>query len=445
MKRVLAALALIVSSIGVPVVPQSVSAHPGGTDSLGCHTCRTNCPYWGLRYGQYHCHNGVAPSPSPTPSPSIPAPVAPPPPPPPIYRTSAGSITPVPDSALPGATAVLVNLTMVDGLAPGYITADKCSALAPGPQSRSSGNHGIGVAVSNLSVVPVDPDLRLCIYNQVPVNLVADLQGFFAPPAEYGTVFVPVPLTRKLDTRTPWGSRIPSGSITTVTPSAPAGATAVLANITMVDGEGAGYITAEECGELIPGPQSFSNGNHLTGTAVANLSVVPLSGSGTFCVYNSARVNLVVDVQGYFIESSPDGLLFEATSPQQRRLDTRTTPPGFAAEGSITRVNTGVAAGVPAVLVNITMADGQHDGYITADRCSALSPGAQAKTNGNHAVGTAVANLAVVPVDADGSFCIFNQSPVSLVVDLQGTFSSTGTQEFFLIWPERLLDTRRQN
>lgn len=35
-----------------------VYAHPGRTDSNGCHTCRSNCAKWGLSYGQYHCHNG---------------------------------------------------------------------------------------------------------------------------------------------------------------------------------------------------------------------------------------------------------------------------------------------------------------------------------------------------------------------------------------------------
>ena len=34
-----------------------VLAHPGRTDSSGCHTCHTNCPSWGLSYGEYHCHN----------------------------------------------------------------------------------------------------------------------------------------------------------------------------------------------------------------------------------------------------------------------------------------------------------------------------------------------------------------------------------------------------
>ena len=36
----------------------NVYAHPGRTDSDGCHTCWTNCDKWGLSYGEYHCHNG---------------------------------------------------------------------------------------------------------------------------------------------------------------------------------------------------------------------------------------------------------------------------------------------------------------------------------------------------------------------------------------------------
>ena len=39
---------------------QVVFAHPGRTDSSGCHTCRTNCSSWGLSYGEYHCHRAKA-------------------------------------------------------------------------------------------------------------------------------------------------------------------------------------------------------------------------------------------------------------------------------------------------------------------------------------------------------------------------------------------------
>lgn len=41
-------------------LPGIVSAHPGNTDAYGCHTCRTNCPKWGLSTGEYHCHKAKA-------------------------------------------------------------------------------------------------------------------------------------------------------------------------------------------------------------------------------------------------------------------------------------------------------------------------------------------------------------------------------------------------
>ena len=37
-------------------IPEYSNAHPGRTDSSGCHTCRTNCASWGLSTGEYHCH-----------------------------------------------------------------------------------------------------------------------------------------------------------------------------------------------------------------------------------------------------------------------------------------------------------------------------------------------------------------------------------------------------
>jgi len=42
------------------LIANPISAHPGNTDSSGCHTCRTNCPDWGLSYGEYHCSGGYS-------------------------------------------------------------------------------------------------------------------------------------------------------------------------------------------------------------------------------------------------------------------------------------------------------------------------------------------------------------------------------------------------
>ena len=50
-------LALFVGSL--PGIVHLVEAHPGNTDSDGCHTCRTNCSKWGISNGFYHDHHPV--------------------------------------------------------------------------------------------------------------------------------------------------------------------------------------------------------------------------------------------------------------------------------------------------------------------------------------------------------------------------------------------------
>lgn len=47
---------IVIIFIAVAFSPTATLAHPGRTDSFGCHTCRTNCPKWGLLYEEYHCH-----------------------------------------------------------------------------------------------------------------------------------------------------------------------------------------------------------------------------------------------------------------------------------------------------------------------------------------------------------------------------------------------------
>lgn len=235
--------------------------------------------------------------------------------------------------------------------------------------------------------------------------------------------------------------RVEAGGLTAVATGAADGASSALVNLTMVNGASGGFITADRCDALWSGPQSKSNGNHPASVAIANLSVVPLDGSGQFCVFNQQDLDLVSDVQGWFAPPAQGGQTLVPVTPE-RRLDTRSSTGTPPAAGSITRVDTGAPAGATAVLVNLTMTDGTGAGFITADRCSALAPGGQTKSNGNHVTGTAITNLSVVPVDADGSFCVYNMAPVDLVVDIQGSYAPNGTQHFFPTSPRRLVDTR---
>jgi hypothetical protein len=357
-----------------------------------------------------------------------------------------GEITPVPTGLPQAATSALANLTMVDGSGWGYITADKCSALTAGPQTKSTGNHGQYGANANLAVVPVDADARFCLYNSHRVQLAVDIQGSFAPAAAGGLLFVPATPRRLIDTRLPPLTMPIAGAITRVQTGVAAGTSAALVNITMVDGVQPGYITADRCSALASGPQTRSNGNVPTATAISNLSVVNVDADGSFCIFTNVATNLVVDLQGSFAESpSPaaSGLGFELVAPT-RVLDSRTSNTASIRPGTITKVNTGVAAGTASVLVNVTMVDAPWPGYITADKCSVMRSGPQDKSNGNHPGSTPTSNLSVVPVDADGSFCIYNSSWLDLVVDLQGSFSASASQRFFARTPSRVLDTRNE-
>lgn len=360
------------------------------------------------------------------------------------FPLTDGSVLTIASPTIPaGATAALTNLTMTGGLSPGYITADQCSMLAAGPQTKSNGNHLVADAIANLSVVPLDGDGSFCVYNSAPVHVLADVQGYFAAAGVGGQEFTPLAPSRKLDTRQPGLVRPAAGSITRVETGVGAGTTAVLVNLTMAGGTSPGYITADKCSALTPGQQTKSTGNFSIDTAIANLSVVAVDPDGSFCIYNHQPVHLIVDLQGLFAPPTPSGLGFTPTSPT-RVLDTRQPPRSRPAAGTITRVSTGTPAGTSAVLVNLTMAGGATSGYITADKCSTLAAGAQTKSNGNHGADAAIANLSVVALDPDGSFCIYNERAVDLIVDIQGSFSTTGTQAFYPTIIDRALDTRVQ-
>ena len=333
------------------------------------------------------------------------------------------------------AELALMNLTMTEvedswRRGSGYITAKPCDTLYDQEQTSSNGNFVKSIDVANLAVVPLASDRTFCLYYSNSIETVVDTQGYFSST---GTLaFTPLVPKRVLDTRQ--AVRPQKGSMTRVETGLPVGSQSALVNLTMTglsaDDFVRGYITADKCSSLVAGPQTKSNGNFTSGIDVSNLSVVSLDSDGSFCIYSEQAVDLVVDVQGSFSTSGATKLSSMTTL---RVLDTRASnqPPA----NSITRVNTGAATGSRAALVNLTMTGASNFGYITADKCSNLQSGPQSRSNGNFRPEADVSNLSVVPLDTDGSFCIYSEQAVDLVVDVQGIFSPTGIQTFSsLIW-----------
>ena len=327
-------------------------------------------------------------------------------------RPEAGSITRVATGVSAGTQAVLVNLTVTGATGAGYVTADRCSTLLPGLQNNSNVNYQPGLDIANSAVVNVDPDGTFCLYTDHGAHLLVDLQGRYATR---GLRLVTSRPTRVLDTRS--GPQQQAGSITRVATGVPAGTPAVLVNLTVTGATGAGYVTADKCSTLLPGLQNNSNVNYQPGLDIANSAVVNVDPDGTFCLYTDHAAHLIVDLQGTY--QTPGGRDLTTSSPT-RVLDTRTSTRPTA--GSITRIATGVTAGTPAVLVNLTVTGATGAGYVTADKCSTLLPGLQTNSNVNYQTGLDIANSAVVNVDRDGTFCLYTDQAAHLIVDLQGTY-----------------------
>ncbi len=363
-----------------------------------------------------------------------------------------------------GATAALVNITTAASGDNGYITAEGCGAAPNTLRQWSNGNVRPNRAVASAAVVPIDQQGRFCLFQSIAMHTIVDVQGFFVPagPTPTGSFYTPVTPQRSTDTRNkpicvPDGGCIGLGPIAPDTEIsnvavAPAGATATVANITAIGGAGDGYITGDACATLVPGPQTRSIVNFGNGDTVANFAVVPSVNTdrgAQFCTISPNGLHEIIDVQGFFGPPSAASLSFALQAPA-RLIDTRQcwTDPATQVQrcgqrnpaGSILRMR--APQGAKAVVVTLTSIDAQAAGYVTANACSGLVAGPQSQSNLNAVVGSPVANMAIVAVDADGTFCAYVSSSMHLAVDVMGTFASGTAVQFIPVTPVRVHDSR---
>lgn len=199
---------------------------------------------------------------------------------------------------------------------------------------------------------------------------------------------------------------------------------AVVVNITGTEALGRGYVTAWASGE----PQPFTSNVYLerAGQTAGNLAIVPVGADGFISVFTQSGTHLVVDAFGWF----PAGSTLRRVEPE-RALDTRpdsavgyTGPKpvrGAVVTASLAGVAGVPAAGVAAVVVNITATEATAAGYITAWASGAPQP-FTANLNVENA-GQTIGNLAIVPVNAASAVDLFTQSGTHLIVDVLGWFA----------------------
>jgi hypothetical protein len=118
---------------------------------------------------------------------------------------------------------------------------------------------------------------------------------------------------------------------------------------------------------------------------------------------------------------------------------------GFSARppaGTRLAVDLDPPAGAVAALINLTATDAEAPGYLTLESCGARAtpPTTSALTFGT---GDTVAAMAIVPISAEGRFCVYRSAPVHSVVDVAGYVGANGQPLWYEpATPTRLTDTR---
>ena len=248
---------------------------------------------------------------------------------------------------------------------------------------------------------------------------------------------------------------------------------AVVANVTVVGSTLDGFLSMYPTGAA-PGQSSLVN--FAPREAVPNLTIIGIGTGGQSTIslvtpQGAGTAHVLIDVFGWistsqYADTADSGARFRPIPPS-RLLDTRSTPvpadwPGGKPIGTMGQLRLPIrgangvipnSADVTGVMVNITAANnapGSQPTFLSVTP-SATPPGAEPATSvTNVAAGQVKANMAIVPVGADGSVHIFNSvGATNVIVDVlgyleRGADASTLTGRVIpLDAPFRAFDTRQ--
>lgn len=299
-------------------------------------------------------------------------------------------------------------------------------------------NAGVGGNTSNSSLLAVADDGTIQVMTETAQStVIIDITGYYTSTKNGVSAggFVAMSPARVLDSRDGTGAaagQIPAGSQRTIQATGsngiPKGAAAVAVNIVVINREAkAGYVRPTPTGGVRS--TGVLNYNSTAGLTTAMNAQVALSDDGKFSLSTAeggGKIDLVVDIQGYFLQSNPGG----GFTPQAGRLvDTRTT--ASIAAGASFAVQVGGRAGAPTVEGGLSAAavtftavnNSGADSYAKMWADGAAEPDSSAISSDTTSI---VSNTVVTPVGANGNIRIKNMGKAAMnyVVDLQGTYNS---------------------
>ncbi len=275
---------------------------------------------------------------------------------------------------------------------------------------------------------------------------------------ELAGAFVPTAPKRLLDTRYGTGTdgvaaRLGQAplllDVSGVTGSTSVVPTAVVLNVTATGSASASHLAVYPGSSQAP---ATSNLNFSAGQTVPNLVTVPVGTDGKVAFSNAfGRTDVIADLAGYYTLDKAAGTYLPQTP--KRLLDTRygTGAPGTAPVGpggtvslSVAGVAPVPAAGVSAVVLNVTVTAPTSNSFLTVYPHGGTLPNA---SNLNYVKGQTVSNLVTVAVGADGKVDFHNTyGSAHVIADLAGYYLTGSPQTGSVLQrtdaPTRVLDTR---
>ena len=359
--------------------------------------------------------------------------------PPAVANVHAGAVLAVPVNGTGGvatdASAVMLNVTVTNPTADGFVTVWPCGEPQPG---TSNLNFVAGQTVANAVLARPGASGRVCAASNVDTDLVVDVQGSFAAAGSGYQGLLP---SRVADTRHGQGTSggVGQGKVLEVpltgSGGVPGDASAVVLNVTATNPSAAGFLTVWPCGETQP---LASNLNFGAGQTVAVAAIVAVRASRTICATSNVAVDVVVDAEGSFGPLAP----YHALTPV-RLLDTRVGGPATHHVAALSTVVLpvagigGVGADATAALLSVTAVDPSADAFVTVWPCGRARPLA---SNLNVAKGRTAANAVLAATGGDGAVCLAASADTDLVVDVEGWLGAGSRYD--AVTPARIIDTR---
>jgi hypothetical protein len=224
-------------------------------------------------------------------------------------------------------------------------------------------------------------------------------------------------------------------------------------NVTAVPFGALGYLTIWPQGEPRP---LVSTLNSPAGAIVANASLVRAGVGGGVSVFVSEPGDVILDVNGYFVDSSDTAALAFYPMRPCRLMDTRSTTmgdglgtPSMPAGSSlrtvpVPRSRCATPPGAAAYSLNVTAVPSGSLHYLSLFPTGRPQP---LVSTLNSFEGRVVSNAAIVPAGDAGSIEVFTQTiggTADVILDINGYFApaAAGALSLYPVAPCRNLDTR---